>query len=346
MPPLRAALIGLGAMGRHHARILRRLPGVQLIAAADPRGDHHRAVPDLPVVPGLDDLLRYRPDYCIVATPTGDHEPTGLALAAAGIHALIEKPLAHDTAAAQRLTAAFHRAGLIAAVGHTELYNPALRELRTRLHHGQLGDLHQLATRRQGPHPNRVHDIGVIKDLATHDLDLAMWITDQPLISIAAHTLTRNGRTHEDLAVALGQLADGTITNHLVNWLTPRRERITTLTGEHGCLTADTLTTRVTYHGHAAAPGRRVGRRLSTQDTIRYARRKHEPLLLEHQTLRDTLLGHTRDIVTMAEATAAVAAADAMLASATSGTTIHITPHDRSTRIAESQPPTQSVPIT
>jgi len=81
--PLRAALIGLGTLGRHHPRILRRLPGVQLIAAADLVGDHHRAVPDLLVVAGLDDLLRYRPDYCIVATPTADHEPTGLALAAA-----------------------------------------------------------------------------------------------------------------------------------------------------------------------------------------------------------------------------------------------------------------------
>jgi predicted dehydrogenase len=344
--PLRAALIGLGAIGRHHARILRSLPGVHLVAAADPQGDRHHAVGGLPVVPGLDDLLAFRPDYCVVATPTADHEQTGLALAAAGICALIEKPLAHNTPAAHRLHEAFHRAGLIAAVGHTERYNPALRELRTRLHHGQLGDLYQLTTRRQGPHPGRVHDIGVVKDLATHDLDTAMWLTNQPLIRLAAHTATRTGRPHEDLAAALGQLADGTITSHLVNWLSPRKERITTLTGEHGSLTADTLTTRITYHPDDPCPGKYAHHDLSTRDMIRYPGGTPEPLLAEHQAFRDTLLGHTRDIVTTAEATAAVAATDALLASAATGTTIHLTPNGRSPSASAPRPLSQSAPIT
>jgi predicted dehydrogenase len=164
---------------------------------------------------------------------------------------------------------------------------------------------------------------------------------------LAAHTTTRNGRTHEDLAAALGQLADGTITSHLLNWLSPHKERITTLTGEHGSLTADTLTTRITYHpANANLPGRHPHRQPPEQHILRYPGGTPEPLLVEHQAFRDTLLGHTRDIVTTAEATAAVVAADALLASAATGTTIHLTPHSRPPSASAPQPPRQSAPIT
>ncbi|MFG2218444.1 Gfo/Idh/MocA family oxidoreductase [Streptomyces sp. NPDC048685] len=117
-------------------------------------------------------MLATRPDYAVLACPTLLHEPLGTALAAADISTRIEKPLAGDLASARRLAEAFHAAAVPAAVGYTERFNPALIALRQRLEAGQLGDVFSIATRRTGPYPVRITDIGVIHDFATHDLDL------------------------------------------------------------------------------------------------------------------------------------------------------------------------------
>src|SRR4029434_5949250 len=108
-------------------------------------------------------------------------------------------PLAPDLAGAQRLVDAFEMRGLIGAVGHIERYNPALQGLRRRLEAGELGDVYQVATRRQGPSPPRIGDVGVVKDLATHDIDLTAWVTGQPFWTVSARTAFKSGRRHEDL---------------------------------------------------------------------------------------------------------------------------------------------------
>jgi len=231
---LRAGLIGLGMMGRHHARVLRSLDDVELVAVADPGGDVHGVAAGLPVEADIEGLLEHRLDMCVVAVPTALHEEVGLALAAAGVHALVEKPLASDVAGARGLADAFEAAGLIGAVGHIERYNPSLQTLRAHLEAGELGAIYQVITRRQGPFPNRIADVGVVKDLATHDIDLTAWVTRSPYASVSARVAYKSGRQHEDLVAAVGQLEDGTITNHLVNWLSPMKERVTIVTGERG----------------------------------------------------------------------------------------------------------------
>ncbi|MGO4343808.1 Gfo/Idh/MocA family protein, partial [Pedococcus sp. 2YAF34] len=134
----------------------------------------------------IEGLIKHDLDYCMVAVPTVYHEPVGLALAAAGVHAIIEKPLAQDTPSAVRLAQAFKDAGLVGAVGHIERYNPALQSARARLEAGELGDVYQVTTRRQGPFPARIADVGVVKDLGTHDIDLTAWVTQQSYTSVAA----------------------------------------------------------------------------------------------------------------------------------------------------------------
>jgi predicted dehydrogenase len=153
MADLRAGLIGLGMMGRHHARVLGSLPGVQLVAVADPGGDVHGVAGGRPGEADIEALLRHDLDYCMVAVPTVYHEEIGLALADAGVHAIIEKPLAQDVARATRLAEAFEAKGLVGAVGHIERYNPALQQARARIEAGELGEVYQVVTRRQGPFP-------------------------------------------------------------------------------------------------------------------------------------------------------------------------------------------------
>ncbi|HET8768397.1 MAG TPA: Gfo/Idh/MocA family oxidoreductase, partial [Pedococcus sp.] len=148
MANLRAGLIGLGMMGRHHARVLGSLEGVDLVAVADPGGDVHGVAGGRPVLETVEQLIETGIDYCMVAVPTAFHEQVGLALAEAGVHAIIEKPLAQDTPSAKRLAEAFAVKGLVGAVGHIERYNPALQQARARLEAGELGDVYQVTTRR------------------------------------------------------------------------------------------------------------------------------------------------------------------------------------------------------
>jgi len=328
MANLRAGLIGLGMMGRHHARVLSSLEGVDLVGVADAGGDPHGVAGGRPLVRSIEELMALGLDYCMVAVPTIYHLEVGLALADAGVHAMIEKPMSHDIPSARKLVEAFGAKGLVGAVGHIERYNPALQSARARLEAGELGAVYQVTTRRQGPFPNRIADVGVIKDLATHDIDLTMWVTQQPFTSVAARTAFRSGREHEDLVSITGQLADGTVTNHLVNWLSPLKERVTVITGEKGAFVADTLTADLTFYANGSIPVTRADiaafRGVSEGDMIRYAIAKPEPLRVEHENFRDAVLGKAADIVTLQQGMSTVVVAEAAIESARTGQTITI----------------------
>ncbi|MFD5894062.1 MULTISPECIES: Gfo/Idh/MocA family protein [unclassified Streptomyces] len=325
---LRAGLIGLGSMGRHHARVLAGLDGVTLVGVVDPLGDKNGLAQGAPVLATVEELLAIGVDYAVIACPTALHEEVGLQLAEAGVGALIEKPLADTVDGARRLVEAFESRDLVAGVGHIERCNPALRSLRTRLEAGELGDVYQVVTRRQGPFPHRIADVGVVKDLATHDIDLTGWVTGQTYTSISAHTVSKSGRPHEDMVSAVGRLSDGTMVNHLVNWLSPLKERFTSVTGERGCFIADTLTADLTFYSNAAVTTEwealRAFRGVAEGDMIRYAIPKREPLLVEHELFRDAVLGESHDICTLRQGLRTVEVAASLLESAANGTTVRL----------------------
>jgi len=323
---LRAGLVGLGMMGRHHARVLASLPGVDFVGVSDPAGDIDGVAQGRPVFKSVAELIALDIDYAIVAVPTIFHLEVGTELATAGIHAMVEKPISQDTVTSKALARAFDKAGLVGAVGHIERYNPALQEARRRL--GQLGSLYQVVTRRQGSFPTRIADVGVVIDLATHDIDLTAWITRQRYSSVSARTALRTGHEHEDLVAIIGTLQDGTITNHLVNWLSPLKERVTIITGEKGAFVADTLTADLTFYANGTVTSEWEGitqfRGVSEGDVIRYAISKHEPLRVEHENFRDAVLGKSADIVTMEQGLATILVAEAVIESARINQTIEI----------------------
>lgn len=323
---LRAGLIGLGEMGRNHARVLQGLDGVNLVGVADPMGDRFGAAQGVRIHGEPEALLETGIDICVVAAPTEDHERLGLLLADAGVHTLIEKPLAHTHESAQRVAMAFESAGLIGAVGHIERYNAAMQQLRARLEAGELGDIYQLSTERVGPFPGRIRDVGVVKDLATHDIDLAAWVVGSPYASVSAQTAYKSGREHEDLVAATGTLRNGTITNHLVNWLSPFKRRQTTVVGDRGAFVVDTLTADLYFYENGAvvtewdAVSRFRG--VIEGDKIRYAFPRPEPLQVEHAAFRDAVLGERDDVVRMRDGLAAVEVAEALIESAVTGRTV------------------------
>lgn len=321
---LRAGLVGAGSMGRNHARVLRGLDDVELVAVADPAGEGAHDV----VVDDVDQLIELGIDYAVVACPTRHHESVGLKMAEAGVHALIEKPLAATAEGAARLAAAFADRGLVAGVGHIERYNPALQGLRERLEAGELGEIYQIATRRQGPFPHRIDDVGVVKDLATHDIDLTAWVTGRGYESVAAHTVTKSGRQHEDMVAVVGRLEGGVMSDHLVNWLSPFKERLTVVTGTAGCFVADTLLATLQFFKNGEVPDEwealQVFRGVSEGDSVRYALRRREPLQVEHEAFRDAVLGRDASIVSLAEGTHVVTVAEAVLRSAETGDTVQV----------------------
>lgn len=313
-------------MGQNHARVLSTLDGIDFVGVCDPSEDFNNNAQGRTIVKSVDQLIEMKIDYAIVAVPTVYHLETGLALANAGIHALIEKPLAQDLGSAQKLANAFKTAGLVSAVGYIERFNPALQEARKRI--DQLGTLHQVVTRRQGPFPARISDVGVVKDLATHDVDLTAWVTGQKYINVSARTSCKSGREFEDMVAVVASLSGGTISNHLVNWLSPIKERMTILTGEKGSFVADTLTADLTFYanGKVTTDWDAVSRfrGVSEGDVTRYAFPKKEPLRLEHENFRDAVLGKNSEIVSMDEGLETVKVVENILKSADSGLTLEI----------------------
>ncbi|MFK3679852.1 Gfo/Idh/MocA family oxidoreductase [Microbacterium sp. NPDC090218] len=323
MMTLRAGLLGVGMMGRHHARVLREVDGVELVAIADPGGDPHGVAGDLQILPDIDALIDAGIDIAVVAVPTRFHEDAALKLAAAGVHTLVEKPIAHSVEAGQRMVEAFDAAGLVGAVGHIERFNPALQELRRRIEADELGAVYQVTTRRQGPFPSRIADVGVAKDLASHDVDLTAWVVQSEYERVFAQTAFKSGREHEDMITIAGRTKSGVIVNNIVNWLSPMKERVTVVTGEKGAFIADTSTGDLTFYANGTIPLEWESvssfRGVSEGDVTRYAFAKREPLRVEHEAFRDAVLGQETDVVTMAQGLRTLIVVEAALESAREG---------------------------
>lgn len=317
---LRAALIGAGSMGKNHARVLPTLDGVELVAVIDENGDQHGVRGDAALLTSLDQLNVGDVDVAVVATPTITHEPTVLRLLDFGIHVLVEKPIADTAEAGRRMAQRVKDKSLVGAVGHIERFNPAIQELKKRLSAGEIGDVYQIATRRQGSFPQRIGDVGVAKDLATHDIDLTAWIADSLYEFVFSQVAHKSGRRHEDMISVTGRLKSGIIVNHLVNWLSPMKERVVIVTGDKGSFVADTLTGDLTLHENGAFAVEWDSfasfRGVTEGDVTRFAYPKKEPLRAELEAFRDAALGLDSSVVTFSEGVEVVRVAEAVLESA------------------------------
>jgi UDP-N-acetylglucosamine 3-dehydrogenase len=326
---LRAGLFGLGMMGRNHARILRSTRGIELVGVCDPHGDSEGAAGGSPLDIDPERLIARGLDMAIVAAPTGEHVSLAVALAIAGVPTLIEKPLAVDLVAGQKIVAAFEANGVLGAVGHVERCNGAIRSLRDRIGTGDLGDLFQVSTSRQGPFPDRIRDVGVIKDLATHDLDLVEWVTGRRFQTLSAEVAHRAGRPYEDLLAVVGRVDDGIVVSTQVNWLNPTKQRQVSVLGERGCLTADTLTADLTYYANGVVRGEWEAiskfRGVSEGDVIRYAIPKPEPLRIEIEAFRDAVLEQGEPVMPLRDGLRVLEIADAVSMAASTSQAIAVT---------------------
>jgi UDP-N-acetylglucosamine 3-dehydrogenase len=256
--PLRAGVVGLGMMGRNHVRVWdESVPGVELVAVADPDAEALRRTSFGRRARGYEDASRMfaeeELDLVSIVAPTSVHLPVTLAALRAGANVLVEKPIAATREEADGMIAAASDAGRMLTVGHIERFNPAIRELRRRLDAGELGRIFQIHATRLGPFPARIRDVGVVVDLAPHDLDIMRYLVGSEPTRIYAETERRIHTEHEDLFNGIMKFENGVIGVLDINWLTPTKRRRLTVTGERGMYLADYIDQDLIFYANPDA---------------------------------------------------------------------------------------------
>ena len=263
-PPLRVGLVGLGMMGRNHLRVISTHPETTLAAVSD-----------------LD------PAALAAATAQtgakGYADPQTMIREAAierGLPVLVEKPLAATHDEALRIVAAGRAAGVPVQVGHVERYNPAVLRLGELLRAGWLTKIYAIVSRRAGPFPARIRDVGVTVDLATHDADMLSWVAGERPLRAYAELAQRKHATHEDLLFGLLHFPSGATGMLDVNWLTPAKRRQLVVIGEEGMFELDYLTQKLTFTKSDLAHGELIAGYAPTfsGDVLDIDVETHEPL--------------------------------------------------------------------
>lgn len=333
------AVIGVGSMGKNHARVYREIPEVNLVGVADANADAAAAAGRLHNVPAYDDyramLEQAQPDAVSVVVPSAQHYEVAREALLAGCHVLVEKPLATTLDQAQTLIDLAKRLQRVLMVGHIERYNPAIIELRRRLDAGQLGRIFQIHARRLGPFPNRIHDVGVIMDLATHDLDIMRYLTHSEATRVFAEVRREVHPTFEDMFAGTVRFADGTLGVLEINWLTPTKIRELYVTGERGMFHVNYITQDLRFCENAEANGDdwaalSLLRGVKEGSEIRFAVNKREPLRLELEAFVSQAEGHSTSAASGYDGRAAMELASAFIASAQTGAVrqLHPIPHN------------------
>ncbi len=295
-------MLGLGAVGRHHARILDASARVDLLGAVEINGADG-GIGKRRIYRSLDELLALATiDFAVVALPTSLHEGASVALADKGVHVLVEKPLAVCSREATAILEACRRGKVHGALGHVERYNPALVELKRLLLLGTIGAPVAIVSERSGPLPERARDMGVVSDLATHDLDLIPWLAGAAIETVFAQTSPPDAGGREHLAAITGRVGGGVVYNTVADWMSAVKKRRVRVVGEHGTLVADLLRPRLVH-----VDGEVADVPISSD----------EPLAVQTECFCDLLEGAMdAPVVSLEEGLRAVACADAALRSA------------------------------
>ena len=243
MKKIRAGVIGVGAMGKHHARIYSGMSGAELIGVADVNkkiASEVAAKYNTEAFTDCERLLKNDLDAVSIAVPTTLHEDIALKAVNYGVHMLVEKPIAESIKSADAIIDAARRENLKLMIGHIERFNPTILKLKELISTGELGEIISISCRRVGPYPPRIRDVGIIIDLAVHDIDAISYLYGKRAMNV--YSIAGNSfHSKEDHASILLQYEDKKSGMVETNWLTPHKIRKITVTGTGGVAHADYL---------------------------------------------------------------------------------------------------------
>ena len=330
---LRIGLAGLGSMGRNHLRILSGRPDIRLAAIADPAAEALSAAVATSGAQAFDEPLAMiaeaELDALVIAAPTTSHVALALAAIERDIAILVEKPLAESAAEGERIVTAARVGSVPVQVGHVERFNPAVLELGRLLDEGWLSVVYSIASRRAGPFPDRIRDVGVTIDLATHDADILSWIAGERPSRVYAETAQRIHANHEDLLFGLLHFPSGATGMVDVNWLTPVKRRQLVVVGEEGMFELDYLTQRLTFtRATDTTNPRLIGGYAPTfeGDIAELPVVSAEPLAAEIDAFLRVVREGGRPIVDAEDGLWAVAIATSLLTAAATGQAVDLSP--------------------
>jgi len=295
---LKTAVIGVGSMGKNHARIYWELPNADLVGVADFDKDTADSIANKYGTKAYYDykvlLDEAKPDAVTLAVPTIYHRDIALEIIYRGIPLLIEKPIAFTIEEGQSIIDAAKKKNVKLMIGHIERFNPAIITLKEHVSQGKLGRIFQMDAHRQGPFPARIADVGVVVDLAVHDLDVMRFVSQKEVIRVYAETEKHIHSKYEDLLTGLVRFSDGIIGTLVINWLTPTKIREFIVTGERGLYRCDYLTQDLFFFENPVSSGSewdnlRVLRGVREGQMVRHIIAKKEPLRSEQEAFLDAV---------------------------------------------------------
>src|SRR5579883_1756089 len=295
--PLRVGVVGAGVMGTNHARVLAGLPDTSLVGVVDPLPAHRSRAADLTncrTFTGLDELIAEGVDAVSIAAPTHLHHELALACIKKKIHVLVEKPIASTVEEGREIVAAAQASDVTLMIGHVERFNPAVAAIK----HAIAGeDILSIGITRVGPFPPRMSNVGVVIDLAVHDIDLIRWFTESDIVEVQPQ-LSSAVAEREDIALLQFRTANGVLAHINTNWLTPFKARNVTVATRKKYIMGDLLTRQVTECFGFQPDGSYSMRHLSVGHA--------EPLRTELQAFVSAIRHGTRPAVTGEEGVASL----------------------------------------
>jgi predicted dehydrogenase len=238
-------VVGVGVMGSNHARVLAEFPGVTLAGVADPDGRQAHYVGNAlgcPALASVTELLDHGVDAVTIAAPTHLHRDIAIECIERGVHILVEKPIASTVVEGEDIIGAARCAGLTLMVGHVERFNPAVEAIAAAIRNE---DILSIAITRVGPFPPRMSNVGVVIDLAVHDIDLICWFTRSQITEVQPQ-LSNAIADREDIALLQFRTASGVLAHINTNWLTPFKARTVHVATKRKYVIGDLLTRQVT----------------------------------------------------------------------------------------------------
>lgn len=253
MGKIRTAVIGCGSWGRNHIRVYNDLSNAELTAISDLNpviakefGEKYST--DWYTEPERI-FERNDIDAVSICTPTVTHADLAIQAIEAGKHVLVEKPMTNTTEEARQLIKAAKNYGVHLSVGFVERFNPAISEAVNIISKGEIGEVILAHTRRVSRRPLRIGDVGVIKDLAIHDIDIInqLFKTEAKNVFASAGSIAHDFEDYANIIVCFDYNRSAFIET---NWLTPRKVRTLTITGTEGLITVEYITQQVTVENN------------------------------------------------------------------------------------------------
>ncbi|MFW6057015.1 MAG: Gfo/Idh/MocA family oxidoreductase [Chloroflexota bacterium] len=248
--PLRVGVLGVGAMGAKHARVYSGMPGVSLVGVVDKDEATSSRVADACLCcafSSLHELVGHGVEAVSIAVPTSQHAEVALEAISCGIHVLVEKPLAQTVSLAERMIGAANEARVCLMVGHIERFNPAVRKLKACIGEGLIGHVISMSARRMGPYCPRIQDVGVVLDLAIHDINVMTHLCDEPVRRVysTSGTVVHACQDYATLALTFGNKATGVIE---ANWLVSQKVRTLMVVGSKAVALVDYIAMTLDIH--------------------------------------------------------------------------------------------------